>query len=94
MTEESLLRHVLATRFTAGVHVDWDGLLRFLRDPHFPDRERTFKGELADAIREHRITPAEFERITSIDQDSQSDVDSFLVEEVWRQLYPDEAVPA
>ena len=92
MSSDSVLRRVLETRFTQGVATDWDDLLSFLNHPGFPGRAREFKKELADAILHHRITPLEFEDLTAIDRDSQEDVDQFLIEEIWNQLYPNEPV--
>lgn len=75
-----------------GVATDLESLERFLRDPNFPDREKTFKTELADSIINHRIDPEEFENLTSIDQDEQEDVDAFLTDEIWKPLYGDEPI--
>ena len=69
-----------------------DDLYRFLNHPNFPNRAREFKEELADAILNHQITPQEFQRLTSTDQDSQEDVDQFLIEEIWNELYGNEPV--
>lgn len=90
MSGEELLRHVLETRFCAGVHVGWDELVRFLYAPWFPGRAEAFKAALRDAIVHHRLSPAEFEKLTSVDQDTQEDVDRFLTAELWEQLYPGE----
>ena len=92
MRDETLLEGVLATEFSQDIATDWDGLQRFLNHPNFPNRAREFKQELADAILNHRITPDKFERLTALDQDSQEDVDEFLIEEIWNQLYPNEPV--
>lgn len=90
----ALLERVLASYFSAGVAYDFPALERFLRHPGFPGREAAFRGALADAIVRHRISPAAFEAMTAIDQDSQADVDAFLRREVWDSLYPGEAPEA
>lgn len=92
MSEQSILKRLLETTFSMGVETDWDDLKRFLKDPNFPDREKTFKNELADAITDHKISPEEFEDLTAIDQDEQEDVDEFLIEEIWKPLYGDEII--
>ncbi|MDM7920751.1 MAG: hypothetical protein QUS14_00510 [Pyrinomonadaceae bacterium] len=92
MSEESILKRILQTRFSQGVETDWDGLDRFLNHPEFPTRARDFRRELADAILNHTISPEEFEELTAIDRESQDDVDSFLREEVWEQMYENEPV--
>jgi hypothetical protein len=92
MSEESNLKRILQTRFTQGVETDWDGIDRFLNHPDFPRRAREFKRELADAILNHRLTPKDFEDLTAIDKERQEDVDAFLRDEIWEQLYEDEPV--
>lgn len=87
MAAGPLLAHVLATRFTQGVSFEWDEFFAFLRAPEFPDREATLRRELAEAILEHRVSPREFEELTSIDQYSQADVDDFLTVELWEPLF-------
>ncbi len=92
MSELTILKNLLETTFSQGVETDWADLKRFLSDPKFPDRARKFKHELADAILNHKIEPPEFEMLTAIDQDSQKDVDMFLTDQIWNQLYPNESV--
>jgi hypothetical protein len=87
MSDQSILKRILGARFSAGVATDLESLRKFLRDPNFPEREKAFRAELADAILNHTITPKEFEKLTSIDQDEQEDVDAFLTDEIWRPLY-------
>ena len=81
------LAHVLGTRFVQGVSFEWDDLFRFLRAPEFPGREATLRRELAEAILGHLVSPAEFERLTAVDLDSQADVDAFLTVELWAPLF-------
>lgn len=90
--EESILERILQTRFTQGVDTDWDGIDRFLNHPEFPTRARDFRRELADAILNHTITPEDFLALTAIDKESQEDVDAFLREEIWDQMYENEPV--
>ena len=85
-----LLNNILETRFTQGCGSDWVSLRAFLEHPKFPGRAKEFKQQLADAIVNHGISPAEFEELTSIDQDEQADVDQFLLEELWENLYDGE----
>ena len=92
MSDEGILKGLLETTFSQGVQTDWDDLRRFLNLPEFSDRARKFKRELADTILNHKISPQEFERLTAIDQDTQEDVDKFLIEEIWKPLYKDEPV--
>ena len=92
MDEESSLKRVLKTQFKPGLETNWDGIRNYLNHPEFPNRARKFKQELADAILNHRISPEEFEKVTELDRDSQEDVDKFLTEELWEQLYPNEPV--
>lgn len=87
MTHKTLLKQILSTRFSLGVATDWADLRRFLTSPSFPEREQLFKAELLNAIQGRTITPEDFEELTGIDQDSQDDVTSFLVEEIWEHLY-------
>jgi hypothetical protein len=82
-----LVKSLLKTRFSAGVATDWEGLERFLDHPRFPNRRAELREELSRAIREHLISPAELERLTSIDQDEQADVDRFLIDELWVPLF-------
>lgn len=81
---ESLLREILQAWFTAGVELDWDELRRYLSAR---GRSEALKAELEDAIANGQISPQEFERLTSIDQDSPADVARFLREELWEPLY-------
>lgn len=81
---ESLLREILRTRFVAGVDVGWEDLRRFLS---VGGRSEALRAELEDAIANERISPQEFERLTSVDQDSPADVARFLREELWVPLY-------
>jgi hypothetical protein len=92
MNEQSILKELLETTFSMGVETDWEDLRRYLKDPSFPDRESSFKAELADAISNHTISPEEFEKLTAIDQDEQEDVDAFLTDEIWKPLYGDEPI--
>lgn len=81
---ESLLRELLQTWFCAGVELDWDELRRYLSAG---GRSEALRAELEDAIANERISPQEFERLTSVDQDSPADVVRFLREELWEPLY-------
>ena len=92
MNDESPLRRILKTHFKQGLGPNWDGMKQYLNHPEFPNRARTFKRELADAILNHSISPDEFEKITDVDQDSQEDVDNFLTTEIWDPLYENEPV--
>jgi hypothetical protein len=92
MDDNSLLKDVLESYFTAGVEADYDEIRQYLNNPDFPARARNFKSELADAILNHKVTPEEFEEVTAVDQDSQSDVDRFLTTEIWNPLYNNEPV--
>lgn len=92
MNEQSILEELLETTFSMGVETDWEDLRRYLKEPDFPDREKLFKNELADAITNHTISPEKFEKLTAIDQDEQEDVDAFLTDEIWKPLYGNEQV--
>ena len=92
MEKKSILKDVLETYFCQGVEMSYDELNQFLKNESFPDRARTFKRELADAIINHKITPEEFQDLTAVDQDSQEDVDKFLTTEIWDPLYDNEPV--
>ena len=92
MDKKSVLKDVLESYFCQGVEMSYDELNQFLNNRAFPDRARTFKRELADAILNHTISPDEFQDLTAVDQDSQEDVDKFLTTEIWDPLYDNEPV--
>jgi len=92
MSDESSLRRILKTHFKQGLGPNWDGIKKYLHHPDFPNRDRKFKQELADAILNHTVKPEEFEKLTDVDRDSQEDVDKFLKVELWEPLYPNEPV--
>ena len=83
----SPLHHLLQTSFSQGVATDLGLVIGYLRHPRFPDREATFKMELRQAISQQTLSAADFERLTSIDQDSADDVVAFLIAELWEPLY-------
>ncbi|MDE2400004.1 MAG: hypothetical protein KGL67_03315 [Patescibacteria group bacterium] len=92
MKEESPLKRILKTEFKQGLGPNWNGIKQYLNYPKFPSRAKNFKLELADAILNHSISREEFELLTAVDQDTQADVDQFLIEEIWKPLYGDEPI--
>ena len=92
MNDDSILKYILQSYFTAGVETDYEDIKRYLNNPNFPTRARNFKAELADAILNHTVSPEDYERTTSVDQDSQEDVDKFLTTDIWNPLYNNEPV--
>jgi hypothetical protein len=92
MDDDSLLKDILQSFFTAGVEADYGEINQYLNNPDFPTRARKFKAELANVILNHTLTPEEFEELTAVDQDSQADVDKFLTTEIWNPLYNNESV--
>lgn len=88
-----LLTDTLHTFFDVnGFGEGWlERLKSYLNNPAFPNRAEQFKHELAEAVLLHTITPAEYERLTNEDFDSQEDLETWL-REVWQHLYGDEPV--
>jgi hypothetical protein len=84
------LRRLLSTRFVQGLGASAAELRAYVGD----DDDGAFRAELARAIRDSEISPAEYERLTACDLDAQADVDRFLVEEIWRPLYGDAPIDA
>jgi hypothetical protein len=85
-----ILTHLLQCYFSAGVAFTWTELRRYLKHPKAPDRWEDLRLELEDALTQNKITPAEFEQLTSCDQDTQADVDAFLLKEIWEPLFGDQ----
>lgn len=50
-----------------------------------------FREELRDVVRNHTVTPREYESLTDEDFASQEALDAWLVE-VWNMLYEDEPI--
>ena len=81
--EDILHRHANVNAFTA----NWsERLKRELFSPNFPDRATLFRRELAAAILHNTITPAEYERITGEDFDTQDELNQWL-REIWRSVF-------
>lgn len=63
-----------------------ESLKRTLNNPKSPDRAQQFRKELDEIIRNQSLSPAEYERLTGEDFDSQIELDTWL-REVWLRLY-------
>ena len=84
-----LHRYANVNAFTA----DWPNKLKAeLFDPRFPERAPLLRRQLAEAILEQTITPAEYERLTGEDFDSQDELDEWL-REFWRAIFGNETIP-
>lgn len=92
MSDKSFFKKRLESSFCADCSVDWNTFRASLRHQEFPDREREFKKELAEAILNKTITTQEFERLTDIDFDTQEEIVEFLISEIWKPLYGNEPV--
>ena len=86
------LKIVLFNMFDVDVVPDYEGLKRYLRHKDFPNREKEFKKELANAIKNHTLTPNIYEDLTNHDLETQEEVDEFLKTEIWQPLYDDEPI--
>ncbi len=92
MKEQSFLKNRLETTFCVDGLVNWEMIKQSLRHPDFPNREKEFKKELVDAIKNQTINLKEFEKLTGIDYEMQDEVDEFLINEIWKPLYGDEPI--
>lgn len=93
LKQGQILKHILETYCHVEYFTDdWESVKRFLNHPNFPDRNAEFKKELAQAIIEHTISTKEFEKLTAEEYETQEEVDSFLIREVWQPLYGDEPI--
>lgn len=72
---------------------DWaERVMRLLKHSSgLPNRECRFKQQLAEAILNRTITPAEYERLTDEDFDTPEDLETRL-RELWFDVYGDEPV--
>jgi hypothetical protein len=66
---------------------DWPKLLiEELNHPNHPDRAKQFQQQLAYAILNGTISPAEYERLTEEDLETSEEVEERL-RELWKDLY-------
>jgi hypothetical protein len=71
------------------ISANWLSVLRQeLCHPRFPDRARSFRTDLANAILHSTITPEHYEKLTSEDFDTQEGVNARL-REIWRGIFGD-----
>jgi hypothetical protein len=89
--EPDLLERVLGRYCHIEVGMpDWrEQLQRMLRAPAFPNREREFRQQLAYSILNHTITPAQYEKLTDLELETQEEVEQEL-RQLWSELYGDE----
>lgn len=88
-----LLKYILETHCHVEYFTDdWESVKRFLNHPNFPDRNNQFKKQLADAITNSLISPADLEKLTAEEFETQEEVDKFLTNEIWQPLYGNELV--
>lgn len=92
MNEPKTLERVLETDFNVDVATDYESLKRFLRHPNFPEREKEFKQQLADAIVNRTLSPKEVTDLTDADYETQEEVNELLIKEIWQPLYDDEPI--
>ncbi len=91
---ETELESVLFNRFDADVVPDYENLMSYLKHPNFPEREKQFKQELANAILKDTISPQTYEDLTNHELETQEEVNEFLITDVWQPLYGDEPIKA
>lgn len=83
-----LRRHANVNAFTK----DWPQAMRLeLFSSNNPEREQLFRCQLAEAILNDTITPAQYERLTDEDFDTPEDFQNWLLT-VWKALYGDAPV--
>ena len=86
---ESVLRRYFHVEVLSG---DWQEVLQ--RELNFvgaPTRAAEFRRQLSDAILKRSITPAEYERLTEDELETQDEVEERLMY-LWMGLYGDEPV--
>jgi hypothetical protein len=90
MQNKSNFELISAIRRYCNVNVsfgDWPKLLvEELNHPNHPDRAKQFQHQLADAILNNTISPAEYERLTEEDLETSEEVRERL-HELWQDLY-------
>ncbi len=90
-----LLTDVFETYFGANYFIeDWERLRDFLNNPTFPDRATNFREQFASSILNETITPSILEKLTDIECETQKEVNNFLINDIWKQLYGDEPIKA
>lgn len=90
-----MMERILKSHFDVNAFDEnWvESLQRTLNHPNFPNRAREFKSELASAILDHTISPAQYEKLTGEDFDTPEDLEEWL-REVWQKLYDGKPVTA
>jgi hypothetical protein len=90
--DESELDYVLGNYFLIEA-LSEEGARKYLDNPKYPARKVQFKAELADAIKNRTITREGLYKLTGDLVDSEDDVQDFLVNEVWKEIFPGEPTP-
>ena len=81
------LYHFLECNFNVDVKTDYEYMKRYVLDKTFPDRNERFKRALSDAILNHKITPEIYEKITDAELETQEEIDSLLINDIWKVVY-------
>lgn len=81
------LEYVLTNYFYPGASSSSDDIISDLNKPNYPDRANIFKEQLNEAILTCSISPAELERMTGVDFETQEEADDYLRNYVWKTIY-------
>lgn len=92
MEKETILEYVLGLYFHVEHGLGIDDAKKYINNPNVSERKSEFKKQLRVAILNNSVTPKLFERITSEELDTQEEVNSFLINEIWKPLYGDEPI--